>query len=117
MLTGKTPFTGPNPFAIMNDRLLNNPIPPRELNPEISPALQEVIYRALEREPQNRYSTANEFAWDLEHLDQVGVADRAELRDWKQRRTPWVRRALFYAAMALIPIVIFGLLIFVARHG
>jgi len=117
MLTGKTPFTGPNPFAIMNDRLLNNPVPPRELNPEISPALQEVIYRALEREPQNRYSTANEFAWDLENLDQVGVADRAELRDWKQRRTPWVRRALFYAAMALIPIVIFGLLIFVARHG
>ena len=101
----------------MNDRLLNNPIPPRELNPEISPALQEVIYRALERDPQNRYSTANEFAWDLEHLDQVGVADRTELRDWKQRRTPWVRRALFYAALALIPIVIFGLLIFVARHG
>src|SRR5437879_5526263 len=33
MLTGKTPFIGPNPFAIMNDRLLNNPVPPRELNP------------------------------------------------------------------------------------
>ena len=32
MLTGKTPFQGPNPFAIMNDRLLNNPIPPRELD-------------------------------------------------------------------------------------
>ena len=117
MLTGKTPFTGPNPFAIMNDRLLNNPIPPRELNPEISPQLQEVIYRALERDPQNRYSTANEFAWDLEHLDQVGVEDRAELRDWRQRKTLWVRKLLFYAAMALIPIVIFGLLIFVARHG
>ena len=116
MLTGKTPFTGPNPFAIMNDRLLNNPIPPRELNPEISPQLQEVIYRAIERDPQNRYSTANEFAWDLEHLDQVGVEDRVELRDWKKRRTPWLRRILFYAAMALIPIVIFGLLILVARH-
>ena len=31
MLTGKTPFRGPNPFAVMNDRLVNNPIPPREL--------------------------------------------------------------------------------------
>ncbi len=72
MLTGKTPFQGPNPFAVMNDRLMNNPVPPREVNPEISPEVQEVIYRALEREPQNRYSTANEFAWDLEHLDQVG---------------------------------------------
>ena len=50
----------------------------------------------MEREPQNRYSTANEFAWDLEHLDQVAVADRAELRDWKRRRTPWLKRVLFY---------------------
>jgi eukaryotic-like serine/threonine-protein kinase len=116
MLTGKTPFQGPNPFAIMNDRLMNNPIPPRELNPDISPELQEVIYRAMEREPQNRYSTANEFAWDLEHLDQVGVADRAELRDWKVRKTPLARQILFYVAMALIPVVIFGLLLLIAKH-
>src|SRR5271169_5598905 len=116
MLTGKTPFQGPNPFAIMNDRLMNNPIPPREVNPEISPEVQEVIYRALEREPQNRYSTANEFAWDLEHLDQVGVADRPELRDWKVRKTPLVKQILFYVAMALIPVVIFGLLLLIAKH-
>ena len=116
MLTGKTPFQGPNPFAIMNDRLLNNPIPPREANPEISPEVQEVIYRALEREPQNRYSTANEFAWDLEHLDQVGVADRPELRDWKIRKTPLAKQILFYVAMALIPVVVFGLLLLIAKH-
>jgi eukaryotic-like serine/threonine-protein kinase len=116
MLTGKTPFSGPNPFAIMNDRLLNNPVPPREVNPEISPQLQEVIYRALEREPSNRYSTANEFAWDLEHLDQVGVAERAEMKEWRKRKTPMARQVLFYAAMALIPIVIFGLLLLVAKH-
>jgi serine/threonine protein kinase len=116
MLTGKTPFQGPNPFAIMNDRLMNNPIPPREVNPEISPEVQEVIYRALEREPQNRYSTANEFAWDLEHLDQVGVADRPELRDWKIRKTPLAKQILFYVAMALIPVVIFGLLLLIAKR-
>jgi eukaryotic-like serine/threonine-protein kinase len=116
MLTGKTPFQGPNPFAIMNDRLVNSPTPPREVNPEISPQLQEVIYRALEREPQNRYSTANEFAWDLEHLDQVDVAERQEIRDWKKRRTPWLKKFLFYAAMALIPVVVFGLLLLVARR-
>ncbi|HEV2199928.1 MAG TPA: serine/threonine-protein kinase [Bryobacteraceae bacterium] len=116
MLSGKTPFSGPNPFAIMNDRLLNNPVPPREANPEISPQLQEVIYRALEREPANRYSTASEFAWDLEHLDQVGVEDRTELHDWKKRKTPLARQILFYVAMALIPIVIFGLLLLVAKR-
>ncbi len=116
MLSGKTPFEGPNPFAVMNDRLLNNPIPPREANPAISVALQEVLYRALEREPANRYSTASEFAWDLEHLDQVTAAERPEMSDWKQRKKPGSRQILFYVAMALIPIVVLGLLLFVAKH-
>jgi eukaryotic-like serine/threonine-protein kinase len=115
MLTGETPFSGANPFLIMNDRLVNNPVPPRERNPEISPQLQEVIYRAMEREPQDRYSTANEFAWDLEHLDAVEPADRTELRDWRHRRTPWLKRALFYFAMVMIPVVIFGLIFLVAK--
>jgi len=116
MLTGKTPFTGNNPFAIMNDRLLNHPIPPRELNPGISPALQEVIYRALERDPKSRYARAHEMAWDLAHLDQVGAAERPELLEWRKRRRPWLRQILFYIMMALIPVVIFSLLLYVARH-
>jgi serine/threonine protein kinase len=116
MLTGKTPFQGPNAFAIMNDRLLNNPIPPRELDPSITPQLQEIIYRAIERDPKNRYASAREFANDLLHPDQVGVAERLELRDWKKRRTPWIRTVLFYIMIALIPIVIFGLMLFVAHH-
>ncbi len=116
MVTGEVPFHGPSPFAIMNDRLLNNPVPPREVNPDISPELQEIIYRALERNPANRYASAREFAHDLRHIDEVGVADRAELRDWKKRRTPWVKQALFYAMLALIPVVIFGLMFYIARH-
>jgi eukaryotic-like serine/threonine-protein kinase len=116
MLTGKVPFEGPNAFAIMNERLLNNPIPPRELDPAISPALQEVIYRALEREPKNRYASAREMAWDLEHLDQVGAAERPELTEWKRRRAQWPRRLAYYAMLALIPVVVFGLLIWVAKH-
>jgi eukaryotic-like serine/threonine-protein kinase len=117
MLTGKTPFQGPNAFAIMNDRLLNNPIPPREINSELSPQLQEIIYRALERDPSKRYSTAREFAWDLEHQDQVGVAERNELHDWKSRRTPLSRKILFYLILALIPVVIFALMLYLARHA
>src|SRR5436853_842359 len=115
MLTGKVPFYGPNPFVIMNDRLLNNPVPPREVDPTMSPQLQAIIYRALERHPQNRYASAKQFAWDLEHQDQVGVADRPELRDWKRRRRPWPRSILFYVLLALIPVVIFALLLWVAR--
>jgi serine/threonine protein kinase len=116
MLTGKAPFQGPNPFAIMNDRLLNNPMPPREIEPAISPQLQEIIYRALERDPKNRYANARELASDLEHQDRVGVAERPELRDWRKRRTPRGRRILVYILLALIPVVIFGLLLYFARR-
>ena len=116
MLTGKTPFEGPNPFAIMNDRLLNNPVPPREHDPNISSKMQEILYRALERDPNNRYRTAREFAHDLAHPEEVGIENRTELTDWKKRREPWQKKAMLYAGLALIPIVIFALLIWVAER-
>jgi eukaryotic-like serine/threonine-protein kinase len=116
MLTGKVPFTGSNAFLIMNDRLLNNPVPPREIDPKISPQLQEIIYRALEREPAKRYGTAKEMILDLEHQDQVGTSDRPELRNWKSRREPYSRKILFYLMLFMIPIVIFGLLLWAAKH-
>src|SRR5271165_1068397 len=117
MLTGQIPFRGSNPFAIMNDRLLNNPIPPRSVDPQISPELQEIIYRALEREPVNRYKTAGEFARDLEHPEQVGVSERTELVDWKKRKSPLGRQVAFYIILVLIPVVVFGLLLYVAKHS
>ena len=117
MLTGKVPFSGANAFIIMNDRLLNNPVPPREIEPSISPQLQEIIYRAMEREPSKRYQSAREFAHDLQHPEQVGVTDdREELTNWKVRKQPRTRQILFYVGMALIPVVIFGILLWVARH-
>lgn len=116
MLTGKVPFSGENAFLIMNDRLLNNPVPPREIDPSITPQLQEIIYRALERDPKNRYATAHEFALDLQNQDKVGVAARPELHNWKQRRTPWRKKIVFYVALALLPVAIFALLLYVAKH-
>jgi eukaryotic-like serine/threonine-protein kinase len=116
MLTGKVPFTGPNPFVIMNERLLNHPIPPREVDPEISPQLQEIIYRALERDPNKRYPNTHEFALDLAHPEKVGIAERAEMKDWKRKRSPVMRRIAFYVMLALIPIVVFGLMLFIARQ-
>ena len=51
MLTGETPFHGDNPFAIMNARLVTSPRPPSEINPAISPQLEAMILRALDRDP------------------------------------------------------------------
>jgi eukaryotic-like serine/threonine-protein kinase len=116
MLTGSLPFSGPNPFAVMNSRLLNNPVPPRELNPEISPQMQEIIYRAIEREPKNRYGSIHELAWDLQHPETVGVADRRELHDWKTQRNASTRRVWLYVALALLPLGIFVLMLLLAHR-
>ena len=116
MLTGKVPFVGDNPLLIMNDRLMNSPVPPREIDPTITPQMQEIIYRALEREPSKRYQNAHEFIKDLEDPGKVGVSDRPELTDWKKRRKPWLKQVLFYVMLAMIPIVVFGLLLYFARH-
>ena len=117
MLTAKVPFSGANPLLVMNDRLLNHPVPPREIDPTIPPQLQEVIYRALERDPRKRYPSAHDFAWDLKHPNRVGVAERPELHNWKERRAPWRKKILFYGMLVLIPLVIFALLLYVARHS
>jgi serine/threonine-protein kinase len=116
MLSGKVPFSGPSPLAAMNDRLLNHPLPPSVADPSISPQLQEVLYRALERDPKNRYAKAHDFAWDLEHLDQVGVEDRVELRDWQKRKSQLSRKILYYGALALLPVAVLLLMILLAHH-
>jgi serine/threonine-protein kinase len=115
MLSGKLPFSGPSPMAAMNDRLLNYPTPPSVADPSISPQLQEVLYRALERDPRNRYARASDFENDLLHLDQVGVEDRVELRDWQKRKSQLSRKILYYGALALIPVVVL-LLMFLLAH-
>jgi serine/threonine-protein kinase len=116
MLTGSVPFTGPNPFAVMNDRLINPPPPPMTLEPAISPQLQEIVYRALERDPKNRYPSAREFAHDLEHQDQVGVANREEAANWKRKESPPAHRNLLVATLIVIPVLILALLLLVAHH-
>lgn len=115
MLTGRVPFTGSSPVDVINDRLLNHPMPPSVAEPSISPQLQEVLYRALERDPKNRYARAHDFAWDLQHLDQVGVEDRAEIRDWMKRKSHLQRKVIYYIGLALIPVVILILMVLISR--
>jgi serine/threonine-protein kinase len=111
MLTGETPFPGNDPFVVMNDRLVKDPLPPREIDPSITPELQEILYRALEKDPKNRYSSAQELADDLVHPNQVQITVRP--REGKQR----TRSALYLGALAAIPFFILGLLFFAAHHG
>lgn len=105
MLTGQVPFAGPNASAAMNERVLHDAPPARALNPQISPELEEILYRALEREPRHRYATASEMEWELLHQDQVGVDDRAT--DAVGRTGRRARgKILIYTALAVLVAII-----------
>jgi len=99
----------------MNERVLNEPKSPRELNPEISPELEEILYRALERDPRHRYATANEMEWDLEHQDQVGVEPRGIRPVGRGGKPAFNKRMLLYAGLALVPLLLFGLMLLLAK--
>jgi eukaryotic-like serine/threonine-protein kinase len=114
MLTGETPFHGANPFAVMNARLIQDPRPPSEINPDIPSDLSAVVLRALERDPKQRYASAREFARALSHPDEV--LERPALVDLREQ--PAAHRSLVsYVMLALIPVVVFALLLYVARAG
>jgi eukaryotic-like serine/threonine-protein kinase len=115
MLTGETPFNGPNPFAVMNDRLVNDPQCAREINPEISAQMQEILYRAMERDPENRFAGAREFAAALEHPECVELIDRAAREERKPVRFSFVKRILSYTMLLAIPVVIFSLILLAFR--
>jgi serine/threonine protein kinase len=66
MLTGDVPFTGPTPFAVMAKHL-HNPVPSvRAQRPDLSPAVEFVVKKALAKDPKDRYQQAAELAADLQ---------------------------------------------------
>jgi serine/threonine-protein kinase len=117
MLTGRTPFEGSNPFALMNARLKTAPVRAREIVPDLSSQLDSILSRALERNPDFRYWSAQEFACDLAHQDQVGLAGRAAPGGRERRRQLLPKDVLLYGALAAVPVMIFALMLYVARIG
>ena len=116
MLAGQPPYTGSNPLAVMNERLLHDPEPVRKLRKEVAPELEEILNRALERDPRRRYQTAADMAWELEHQEQVGVEDGARRPVLGGMKLPATRSLLLYAGLALVPVVIFVVMMMLARR-
>ena len=85
MLTGEVPFSNDNVYAAMRAKVQDDPTPPRRLRPDISPALEEIILHALERNPRDRFETALEFREALGHPESVILTNRAERQRPKRR--------------------------------
>ena len=65
LLIGRVPFTGDTPMAVMLNHLRQTPPRPSTLNPAISSAMDEVLLKALAKDPGQRYDTASAFIAEL----------------------------------------------------
>jgi len=80
MLTGKVPFTGDTPVEIAMKHLSQIPEPPSTLRPEVPHDLDAVVMRALAKDPDQRYASAEEMDADLARVAR-GVAVSRETED------------------------------------
>jgi eukaryotic-like serine/threonine-protein kinase len=69
MLTGKVPFTGDSAIEIAMKHVNELPTPPSRLRAEIPPELDQILLRALAKEPEDRYQSADDFIEDLERAE------------------------------------------------
>jgi serine/threonine protein kinase len=122
MLTGVIPFQNDNPWAALNARLTGDPVAPRKLNPELSAQAEEIVLRALQRDPAARYASAEAMKAELDTADQVrvtGLADRLqEPPPWTPSffKRPWVLAAAMLAPLVLA-ILAFSFLLLRRRLG
>src|SRR4051795_6439363 len=68
LLTGRVPFDAESAVTIALKQVSEEPVPPSQLNPEISPQLEDVVIRALQKDPAYRFADADEF---IRALDEV----------------------------------------------
>src|SRR5215469_7860706 len=73
LATGAPPFGTGDPLRLIHDHLARVPVPPAEVNPAIPGALSAIIMHLLEKEPDNRYQSADGVVYDLERLRDAGA--------------------------------------------
>ena len=65
MVAGRPPFTGDNPVAIAYQHVREEPVPPSQHNPDVPPAFEAIVLKAMAKNRANRYSSADALRADL----------------------------------------------------
>lgn len=84
MITGQVPFTGDNVFSIGLKHLQESPRPPRELNNDIDPRLEEIVLKAMSKEQGARFSSADEMLNALASIAN-SIGSQTEMKMPKRR--------------------------------
>ncbi len=128
LLTGVPPFTGDSPVAVAYQHVREDPAPPSQVNPDVSPAIDSIVLKAMAKNPANRYQSAAEMREDIERaLSGVPVQATPLLTDQTTRmapvadsrvvrRQPRGRRTLTYIMLFIVVIGLFVGLGILLRH-
>lgn len=113
MVTGRVPFDGETPTAIAVKQIKEKPVPPRQFESSVSPALEEVILKGMEKDARRRYQSAAEMAADLRHALRApsGGFIAGEHHEVRKKRRPtkrmrtWMLIAITAVMVALLTLV------------
>jgi eukaryotic-like serine/threonine-protein kinase len=109
MTTGHLPFSGDNALAILSQHLRAAPVSPLTYNSALPPGVEAIIMKAIRRNPDERYETAEEMAQDLDHYEDL------ELSQFPAGREAPVRAALGERQILLVGLgITVGFLVLVA---
>ncbi|HSK68150.1 MAG TPA: PASTA domain-containing protein, partial [Candidatus Limnocylindria bacterium] len=112
MLTGQVPFQGETPMAIVMQHLQAQPRPMRDFAPDVGPALEEVVRKAMAKDPKDRFASAMLMAQAL-HASLIPIRGETadDTRPPQRGRTPQRRaRAAGRSSRALLVLLSVALL-------
>ena len=89
LATGEPPFGSGDPLRLIHDHLARVPVPPTQVNPAVPTTVSEIVMHLLEKEPDNRYQSAEGLVRDLEAVrDAPASSPRIGERDFPLRLLP-----------------------------
>jgi serine/threonine protein kinase len=101
LLTLRPAFPSEDRQELLRQVAFEEPVKPRRLERTLPEVLETIVLKAMEKQPQDRYATAQEMADDLRHwLDNRPI--RARRSSWWERLGKWVRRRPALAALVLV---------------
>ena len=105
MATGRRPFRGETESDVFEQILSQEPEPVRNVNPDITPDLESIIHKTLEKDRALRYQTAADLRVDLLRARRM-ARQRRESVTGKRLRSRWLRRGLIAAGVTAVVVAL-----------
>jgi serine/threonine protein kinase len=116
MLTGQLPFKGEHEHAVVYSILKENPKPITEIKSDIPTSIEQVVYKALEKDPDKRYQKIDELIDDLKSISAGIIPEEIKIRIKKEKLRKRKRAFLYGGTVGLVMIIaVLALTLFTGR--